>query len=38
VRAALATIVLKVLGFDRARNFDGSFQQWSRDEQAPIER
>ena len=38
VRAALATIVLKALRFDRARNFDGSFRQWSRDERAPIER
>ena len=38
MRAALATIVLKILGFERARNYDGSFRQWSRDPDAPIER
>jgi 3-mercaptopyruvate sulfurtransferase SseA len=38
VRATLATIVLKILGFERARTYDGSFRQWSRDPEAPIER
>lgn len=31
-------LILKVLGYDRARNYDGSFRQWARDPDAPIER
>ena len=36
-RAATAAFVLKVLGYDRVRNYTGSFGQWSRQDDTPIE-
>jgi 3-mercaptopyruvate sulfurtransferase SseA len=30
--------MLKVLGYDRARNYAGSFGQWSKQSDTPVER
>jgi 3-mercaptopyruvate sulfurtransferase SseA len=30
-------MVLKLLGYDKARNYAGSFGQWSRQEDTPVE-
>jgi 3-mercaptopyruvate sulfurtransferase SseA len=31
-------MVLKLLGYDRASNYAGSFGQWSRQPDTPVER
>lgn len=37
-RAAQAAMTLRMMGFERVRNYDGSFGEWSRMDGAPIER
>lgn len=36
-RGALAAVVLKILGYDRARAYPGSFAQWSREPDTRVE-
>jgi 3-mercaptopyruvate sulfurtransferase SseA len=31
-------LVLKLLGYENARNYSGSFGQWSRQDETPVER
>jgi thiosulfate/3-mercaptopyruvate sulfurtransferase len=38
IRAALGTFVLRLLGNDRARNYDGSMAEWANLEDTPLER
>lgn len=38
IRAALGTFVLRLLGNDRARNYDGSMAEWANREDTPLER
>ena len=37
-RGALAAVVLRILGYDRARAYPGSFAQWSGQPDTPVER
>lgn len=37
-RAAHCVLSLKLLGYPRARNFDGSFGAWAQESDAPVER
>ena len=37
VRGAHAYYVLKLLGYEKVRNYDGSWQDWSNDQSLPIE-
>lgn len=37
-RAAQAAMTLRLLGYERVRNYDGSFGEWSRLDNAPLER
>jgi 3-mercaptopyruvate sulfurtransferase SseA len=30
-------VILMILGYDKARNYAGSFGQWSRQEDLPVE-
>jgi thiosulfate/3-mercaptopyruvate sulfurtransferase len=36
-RAAQAAMTLRLMGYERVRNYDGSFGEWSRIEDAPVE-
>ena len=36
-RAAQAAMTLRMLGYERVRNYDGSFGEWSRRDDTPIE-
>ena len=36
IRAAHATFVLKLLGYDRVRNYDGSMRDWANREDTPL--
>jgi len=38
MRAAHALMILKLMGYDKARNYDGSFGEWSRQEDTQVER
>ncbi len=38
IRAAQAAIVLKLLGYERVRVYDGSFAEWGNRDDTPIER
>lgn len=37
VRAAQSYFVLRLLGYDKVRNYDGSWQDWAKDSSLPIE-
>lgn len=37
MRAAHAVMILKLMGYAKARNYDGSFGDWSRQADTPIE-
>ncbi len=37
VRAAQSYFTLKLLGYEKVRNFDGSWQEWAKDASLPIE-
>jgi thiosulfate/3-mercaptopyruvate sulfurtransferase len=36
IRAAQAAFTLKLIGFDRVRNYDGSFGDWGNRDDTPI--
>jgi thiosulfate/3-mercaptopyruvate sulfurtransferase len=36
-RAAQAAMTLRLMGYERVRNYDGSFGEWSRIDDAPVE-
>jgi 3-mercaptopyruvate sulfurtransferase SseA len=37
MRAAHALMILKLMGYQKARNYDGSFGEWSRQDDTPID-
>jgi thiosulfate/3-mercaptopyruvate sulfurtransferase len=37
IRAAHGTLVLKLLGYERARNYDGSMRDWANREDTPLD-
>jgi 3-mercaptopyruvate sulfurtransferase SseA len=38
MRAAHALMILKLMGYDKAKNFDGSFGEWSQQADTLIEK
>ncbi len=37
IRSGFSTMILRAVGFDKVRNYEGSIYEWSADDRMPME-